>query len=96
MKFKGRVLSNDFLVCVRIYEYNEKGEKVWFSKLAKGMDGELTRSTVSKCLDRLFDRGMIDGGWEKVDGRWTRTLSVTCDFRGFVKSLYDVTEESEG
>lgn len=96
MVSKGQVLSNDFLVCVRIYEYNEKGEKVWFSKLVKGMDRELTQSTISKCLDRLFDRGMIDGEWEKVDGRWTRTLSVAGEFKGFVKSLYDVTREFDG
>ena len=95
MVSRDRVLSNDFLVCVKIYEYNEeKKEKIWFSKLVDVMRGELSQSTISKCLDRLFDLGMIDGTWESVDGRWTRTLKVTGESMGFVGDLYRATKEN--
>jgi DNA-binding transcriptional ArsR family regulator len=90
---KGKVLSNDFQVCVEIYDYsNVKKEKIWFSKLVKVMSGDLSSSTISKSIDRLFDLGMIDGDWEKVEGRWTRTFRISGEAEGFVKSLYDVTQ----
>jgi len=93
---KELVLSNDFLVCTKIYEFNKiKEEDIWFSKLVKSMKGGPSQSTISKSIDRLFDRGMIDGDWKKVDGRWTRTFKITGEFEGFVKGLYDVTEECE-
>ena len=92
---KEQVLSNDFLVCVKIYEFNIKEEEIWFSKLVKAMNGTPSQSTISKCIDRLFDRGMIDGDWKKVGDRWTRTFRITGEFEGFVKGLYDVTEECE-
>jgi len=92
---KEQVLSNDFLVCTKIYEFNKKEEDIWFSKLVKSMKGSPSQSTISKSLDRLFDRGMIDGDWKKVDGRWTRTFKITGEFEGFVKGLYNVTEECE-
>ncbi|MDR3282171.1 MAG: hypothetical protein LBS92_00980 [Candidatus Methanoplasma sp.] len=89
---KEKVLSNDFKVCRKIYEYSKvRSEKIWFSKLVEAMSGELSPSTISKCVDRLFDLGMIDGDWEKADGRWTRTFNITGEAEGFVKSLYDVT-----
>lgn len=92
---KGEVLSNDFLVCTKIYEFNERDESIWFSKLVKVMNGSPSQSTISKSIDRLFDRGMIDGDWEKVDGRWTRTFKITGEFKGFVQGLYQVTEECD-
>lgn len=90
---RDKVLSNDFLVCTKIYEFNSKDEKIWFSKLVKTLNGTMSQSTISKCIDRLFDRGMIDGTWEKVEDRWTRTFNITGEFKGFVQGLYDATEE---
>lgn len=92
---RDHVFSNDFQVCLKIYEFNQKGEKIWFSKLVKEMKGKPTQSTISKSLDKLFDRGMIDGDWEKVDGSWTRTLKITGEFTGFVKGLYNVAKDLE-
>lgn len=89
------VLSNDFLVCTKIYEFNKNNEDIWFSKLVKSMNGSPSQSTISKSIDKLFDRGMIDGDWKKVEGRWTRTFKITSEFEGFVKGLYEVTEECE-
>ena len=94
MRQKEQVLSNDFQVCTKIYEFNKNSEDIWYSKLVKVMNGSMSQSTISKSLDRLFDRGMIDGDWKKVDGnRWTRTFKITDEFEGFIKGLYEVTEE---
>ncbi len=92
---KEHVFSNDLQVCLKIYEFNQKEEKIWFSKLVKEMHGTPTQSTISKSLDKLFDRGMIDGEWENVNGRWTRTLKVTGEFTGFIKGLYNVVRDLE-
>jgi predicted transcriptional regulator len=92
--YKDKVLSNDFKVCIKIYGYSrENSEKIWFSKLAEAMSGELSPSTISKCVDRLFDMGMIDGKWEKVDRHWIRTFHIAGEAEAFVKSLYDVTSD---
>ncbi|MGN0099015.1 MAG: hypothetical protein ACI38Y_06800, partial [Candidatus Methanomethylophilaceae archaeon] len=93
---KGEVLSNDFLVCLKIYEFNSiRNEDIWFSKLVKEMRGNPTQSTISKCIDRLFDRGIINADWKMVDGHWTRTLQVAAECEGFVESLYRITEECD-
>lgn len=87
-------LSDDFLVCVAIHEHHIKNEKVWFGKLAEEMDGVLNRVAVSRALDRLSDRGMIEGRWDEIDrGRWAFTFNIDEDFEGFVESLYDVSSE---
>jgi len=99
MAKKEEILSNEFLVCIRIYEFNQKGEDIWFSKLVKSMNGSPSQSTISKCIDRLFDRGMINGEWKQVKeagDRWTRTFKITGEFEGFVEGLYKITEEFEG
>ncbi len=88
-----QIFSNDLLVCLEIYHFNQKNEKIWFSKLVEMMHRSLTQSTISKSLDKLFDRGMIDGNWENVDGYWTRTLKVTDEFTGFIKGLYNTTKD---
>jgi len=94
MLHKEEILSNDFQVCTKIYEFNEKREDVWFSKLVKAMDESISQSTISKSIDRLHDRGMIVGEWKKADGaRWTRTFTIASEFEGFIKGLYAVTEE---
>lgn len=95
MVSKEEVLSKDFQVCLKIYEFNHKGEDIWFSKLVREMEGMSAQSTISKSLDRLFDLGMIDGEWTTVDGRWTRTLKVTGEFTGFVDSLYNAMKSCE-
>lgn len=88
------ILSSELKMCVIIYEHNLRGEKIWFSKLVEVLAGDVSRSTISKNIDRLFDLGMIDGKWEKVDGRWTRTFSVAGEAEELVKTLYEKTKDA--
>ena len=93
---KSKVLSNDFVVCRTIYEFSEiKGEKVWYSKLTKILDGSISPATISRSLDKLFDLGMIDGNWEKVDAHWARTFKITGEVKGFIKSIYELTSSED-
>ena len=82
------VLSADLKVCYFIYGAEQKNEKIWFSKLVKLLDKDVSRGTISKSIDKLFDLGMIDGQWEKVDGKWTRTFTVTGETKSFIRNIF--------
>lgn len=83
------VLSNDLKICSVIYQYqHEKNEKVWFSKLVDLLADDMSRTTVSKTVDKLFDLGMIDGTWEKVDGKWTRTFKIAGEAEDLIRTIY--------
>lgn len=87
----GKIISDEFLICMKIFEFNEKKEKIWFSKLVEELGGDQYRIKISDCLDRLSDLGMIDGEWETVNGNWVRTLKVTEEFEGFIRGLYNTS-----
>lgn len=95
---KWKSLSNDLKVVYAIdYFIKKKSEKVWFSKLAEFLeklkDGSVSKSTVSRCLDRLFDLGIVDGNWEKLDnGKWGKCLYISGEAEGFVSQLSKNTE----
>ncbi len=84
-------ISNDFLVCLRIYEYNLRNEPVWFSKLAESLKDIMDCPTVSKSLDKADDICLIEWEWVKIDGKWTRCVKIDSDFEGFIKGLYQST-----
>lgn len=88
------LLSPDLKVCSVIYEFSKvRKEKIWFNKIVRVLDNDVSRSTVSKSLDKLFDLGIIDGNWEKVNGRkWTRVFKIAGEANDFVKNIYDNTE----
>ncbi len=90
-----QVFSNEFLICTEIYKYNTRGEIVWFNKLADDLKGSVSQATVSKCLDYLFDKGMVDADWEKNPdtGRWVRSLKVAGEFTGFIAGLVRAAEQ---
>lgn len=85
------ILSKDLRICVAIYEHNLKNEPVWFSRLVTELEADVSRSTISKSIDKLFDLGIIDGNWEKVDGKWTRVFKIAGEAEDLVKKLYEET-----
>lgn len=89
-----RILSSDLKVCAVIYEYNLKDEKIWFSKLVEELKGDVSKGTITKVADRLFDLGVIDGNWERVNGKWTRVLSIAGEAESFIKNVYENTNRS--
>lgn len=85
--------SADFLVFIKIYEYNLKNEPIWFSKLRHVMEGEV--ENVSKYLDYLFDIGMIEAHWDQFEGKWTRCFKVTDEMEPLAKVLYNNSIECD-
>ncbi|MCJ7572583.1 MAG: hypothetical protein MUO82_12050 [Candidatus Thermoplasmatota archaeon] len=90
---KWELLSPELKVCSVIYEFTKiKKEKIWFSKIVKILDKDVSRSTISKGLDKLFDLGIIDGNWEKAERKWTRVFNIAGEANDFVKSIYENTK----
>ena len=82
------VVPDDIEVAVAIYRYYLKGESVWFSKLVKDLEGRMSRDTISKNIDQLFDLGIINSNWIKDDdGKWVRTFSIAVSEREFIRSI---------
>ncbi len=54
----------------------------------------MSKATVSKTIDRLFDLGIIDGKWERVDSKWTRIFKVAGEAEDLVKKVYEATRVS--
>jgi len=80
-------------VCYAIYEFDKvRKERIWFSKLVRVLDADASKATISRTIDKLFDLGIIDGKWEKVEGKWTRVLSVTGEAEDSVKGIYESTK----
>ena len=78
-------LSTDFKVAIYINECNLHNEPVWFSKIVQGTG--LSRQEISVALDRLFDLCILDGEWERVNGKWTRTFRVTDPMNHYFTAL---------
>ena len=72
-------ISKDFLTAAVIRIYNDKKkEPVWFNKLAEVLDGNVSRSTLSKYIDKLFDYGIITGDWAKnQEDNWVRVFRIS-------------------
>jgi len=87
------ILSKDLIVAMEIYKYSDnktgREEPIFFSKLVVNLEGKVSRSTISKSIDRLFDLGIIDGSWEKVDSRWTRVFKISGEASSLIGALYE-------
>lgn len=65
--FSRDILSSEFKMCVTIYDYNLREEKMWYSKLVEVLAGDISSYDLQN-IDKLLDLGMIDSKWEKADG----------------------------
>ena len=90
------VLSPELKVASKIYKVTkEEKEEIWFNKLVDVLEGRPSRNTISRCLDRLFDLGIIDGEWKKVNNRWTRTFSIAGEATAFIRNIYNSTKNGQ-
>lgn len=89
------ILSQEEKVVLEIYKYNYIEKKpIYFSKLVGQLEGKISRSTVSKIIDKLFDLGMINAQWENQDG-WIRSLYISGEYKEFFKNLYENLYQTE-
>ena len=83
-------LADDMKMVVTIYKEVQAGRPVWFTRLAELLkDDGITRSRLSYLEDRLYDLGIIDKQWEKVEKKWTYCYRVCKCPLGFIKNVAD-------
>ncbi len=93
-KRKIDLLSNELRIGVEIFRANEeRKEAIYFTSLTERMKDVMSRSTVSKSIDILFDLGMLRADWEMVEGTWARTLKIANEAKSFFKKLSDEVEK---
>jgi predicted transcriptional regulator len=88
---KRELLSNDLEVALEIYKYDKiiKGERIYLNKLVELLKDRVSRGTISKALDRLFDLGILNAKWEKTDNKWVRVLYIAGEAEEFLKDVYN-------
>ncbi len=93
MTIKKQRLSDDFEVLLYIYEQTEiNNTNIYFKKIVEQTG--MKQNVVSKSIDRLYDKMMIDAAWaRKEDGCWAYCFRVSDSFMGFTKGLYNATQE---
>ena len=82
-------LTKDFMIAVRIYEYNVLEEPVWFARLVKEFEDAsiMSRATVAKYTRKLFVLGIIYDKWINFDGKWVRTFKIADNAQSLMESI---------
>lgn len=82
-------LSNEFKVAAEIYHCKVQGEVVWYNKLVSSLKGELSKNTISKSLNTLFDWGIVKAEYGETEkGRAGKLLKVSNEAEPIIKELY--------
>ncbi len=93
-KMKKEMLSNDLKVALEIYKHDKiKRDKIYLNKLVKNLKKEMSRTTVHKAIDRLFDLGIVSAKWEKKGNKWVRVFYISGEAEEFLKDLYKHVED---
>lgn len=77
---------------VEIYRKNESKEPIYFSKLVEEFENQISRSTINKVIDKLFDLCIIDAEWirEEKNNKWVRSLHISGgEYKKYFKMLHD-------
>ncbi|MBO8182724.1 MAG: hypothetical protein H0Z28_08030 [Archaeoglobus sp.] len=90
-KPKHEILSNELKVAAEIYyQVHEKGEKVWFNKLVELLSDYMSRSTIQKALNVLFDWGIVKGEYGETEkGRAGRLLLIATEHKDTIRKIYE-------
>ena len=78
-----------------MHELESKGEKAWFSKLVKLLDGIVSKRDISRSQDRMYGCGMIDMKWINVNGIWTCCWFIEDEIESFAKEIYENNKSGE-
>lgn len=83
-------LSNEFKVAAEIFRCKEEGEVVWYNKLVTLLKNEMSKNTISKALNTLFDWGIVKAEYGETEtGRAGKLLKVSNEAEPIVKKLYE-------
>ena len=82
-------LSNEFKVAAEIYACNENGELVWYTKLVQRLSGKLSKNTIARALDTLFDWGIVKAEYGETETvRAGKLLMISNEAELIVRELY--------
>jgi hypothetical protein len=83
-------LSNPMKVACEIYLYNKKGEDIWGDKLIKEMEGILSKGTINRALDLLYDWQIVTCcGSVGENGKARKLLTISQRAKYMVEQGYD-------
>ena len=84
------VLSREFIVASEIQHANINNEKIWFSKLVDILKPIMSKVTVAKSIDTLFDWNIVKGEYgETTPGHAGRLLKITNESKNKMNSIYE-------
>lgn len=87
-KPKSEILGKEFKVACEISRFNDKNEKIWFTKLRDSLAGEITQSTLMNALRTLFDWGIVKAEYGETEkGRAGRLLYVAGESRQIIRQV---------
>ena len=80
---------NEVLIRIRKVETSQDGNEngAGFNELVSLLEGKVSRATVSKALDSLFDMGILDSDWKLEDGKWKKKITVANESRAMVDNM---------
>lgn len=78
---------NIVLVRIRTIEKAHKGKGVGFNELVGQLKGKVSRATISKALDSLFDMGILDSEWILKNSKWRKEITVANEARDMVDEM---------
>ena len=86
----GEALSKEFIVASEIRHANRNNEKIWFSKLVDILKPIMSKVTVAKSIDTLFDWNIVKGEYgETTPGHAGRLLKVTNESKDKMNVVYE-------
>jgi hypothetical protein len=90
---KNNILDIGFQILCVVYKLNEENIKVNFRILTENVKCD-NYYDISKILNRLYDRMMIDGNWIVTeDDKWCFCYEISENFKPFVEGLFNITED---
>jgi hypothetical protein len=85
---------NIVLIEIRKAEIAQAGRGIGFNQLVGRLKGKVSRATIGKALDSLFDMGILDSEWILDSGRWTKEINIANESKDLVdKIIKDLTEK---
>jgi len=86
---KSDLLSPEMKVAAEIYSFNAKNQKVWFTKLADSLRGEVSISTIHKAINALTDWGIVRVQYGETDrGKAGRLLVIPNESKDTIALVY--------
>ena len=90
VKSKADLLSPEMKVAAEIFRFNSKNQKVWLTKLAESLTGELSTSTIHKALNALTDWGVVKVQYGETDrGKAGRLLFIPNESKDTIALVYE-------